>query len=434
MRTVALTNEPRTARAGLRAVGGDHTLHEDEATASAGPLAGVRVIELATVVMAPLAGQILGDMGADVIRVEGDQRDVGRVIGGLLDPELSALSMNLQRNKRSIRLDLKTEAGLGVLLRLLDTADVFLTNVRPAALERLSLDAASVTATRPRLIYCEAHGFRHDSPDADRPAFDDVIQAETGMPRMGTRAGMDVRFLPSVMADKVCGLYIVQAVLGALVHQRATGRGQRVEVPMFDSVLNFNLVEHLAGAVTPGGSTGYSRLLSPHRGPHRTKDGYVAVMPYKDRDWRALYEAVGRGAELDEEWFTSHAQRLADPDKAYANLASVIAERTTQEWLDLCRDLDVAAAPVPDLDEIVDDPAKHRGVLEMREHPVVGPYRSLVPPIRYADSPMSVRLEAPLVGEQTVELLTEAGYQNDEIDELLASGAAFQSSRQPSAG
>ncbi len=242
--------------------------------AARGPLAGVRVIELATVLMAPLASQILGDMGADVIKVESEKLDSGRVLGGMVDADISSVSLNLQRNKRSIRLDLKNEAGREVLLRVLDTADVFITNMRPQALARLSLDALSVTATRPQLIYCEAHGFRNGTPDADRPAFDDIIQAESGMTRMGERAGMEVRFLPAVMADKLSGLYVAQAVLGALLHHRATGRGQHVEVPMFDAVLHFNLIEHLAGATIPGGSTGYSRILSRHRGPHATKDGY----------------------------------------------------------------------------------------------------------------------------------------------------------------
>lgn len=399
--------------------------------AGPGPLAGVRVVELATVVMAPMAAQILGDMGADVIKVEGEKLDSGRVLGGSMDEDLSGVALNLQRNKRSIRLDLKQDAGREVLLRLLDTADVFITNMRPAALARLCLDHESVTATRPQLIYCEAHGFRNGSPDAERPAFDDIIQAETGMPRMGEKANMEVRFIPAVMADKLSGLYVAQAVLGALVHHRATGRGQRVEVAMFDAVLNFNLVEHLAAATKPGGATGYSRILSKHRGPHRTKDGFIAVMPYSDRDWKALYEAVGRGHELDEEWFTSHRLRLENPDRVYGSLATVMAQRTTQEWIELCLEIGVPVAPVPSLDEIVEDPALHRGVIEMREHPVVGPYRSIVPPIRFEASPMSVRRAAPLVGEHTLELLTESGFADEEIERLIGSGAAVQSSRRP---
>ena len=193
-----------------------------------------------------MAAQILGDMGADVIKVEGEKLDSGRVLGGSIDEDLSGVALNLHRNKRSIRLDLKQDSGRGVLLRLLDSADVFITNMRPAALARLRLD--------------------HD-----------------------------------------------------------------------------NLVEHLAAATKPGGETGYSRILSKHRGPHRTKDGYIAAMPYSDRDWTALYEAVGRGHELEEDWFTSHRQRLENPDRVYGSLATVMAQRTTKEWIDLCLEIGVPA-------------------------------------------------------------------------------------------
>lgn len=404
---------------------------EVRSDSKSGPLTGVRVIELATVLMAPLAAQILGDMGADVIKVEGKRLDSGRVLGGSMDEDLSGMALNLQRNKRSIRLDLKQDGGRDVLLRLIDTADVFITNMRPAALARLRLDYQSVSALRPQLIYCEAHGFRTGTEDAERPAFDDIIQAETGMPRMGEKADMEVQFIPAVIADKLSGLYVAQAVLGALFHHRATGRGQRVEVAMFDAVLSFNLVEHLAAATKPGGETGYSRILTKHRGPHRTKDGFIAVMPYSDRDWKALYEAVGRSHELDEECFTSHRLRLENSDKVYGSLARVMTERTTREWIDLCLEIGVPVAPVPSLDEIVEDAALHRGVIETREHPIVGTYRSIVSPIIYGETPMSVRHVAPLVGENTLELLAESRFTDEEIERLINSGAAVQSSRRP---
>ena len=393
-------------------------------TSNDGPLKGVRVVELATVLMAPFAAQILGDMGADVIKVESDQTDIGRILGGGGHDELSGVALNLQRNKRSVQLDLKQASGLQVLLQLLGTADVFVTNLRPGALGRLGLDYEAIEASHPGLIYCEAHGFRSDTPDAERPAFDDIIQAETGMPRLWERVGADTRFLPAVMADKLSGLYVAQAILGALVHQRTTGRGQRVEVAMFDAVLAFNLVEHLARAALPGGVTGYSRILSRHRGPHRTRDGYIAVIPYSDRDWRALYGAVGREDELDAPWFTSQQARQENPDAAYGSLATVIAERTTAEWMELCLEIGIPVAPVPALDDIVADPERHRGVLQDAVHPVVGPYRQIKPPVAYSDSPMSVRRPAPLVGEHTVELLTELGLSAENIEVLLESGAA----------
>lgn len=393
-----------------------------------GPLAGVKVVELATVLMAPFAAQMLGDLGADVVKVEGGRIDSGRVLGGGGHDEISGVAVNLQRNKRSIRIDLKQPAGRQVLVDLLADADVFVTNMRPAALQRLGLDHDTLAADLPRLIYCEAHGFRSDTADGERPAFDDIIQAETGMPRLAERIGSPTQFQPSVMADKLSGLYVAQAILGALVHQRTTGRGQRVEVAMFDAVLTFNLVEHLAKAAFEGGRTGYSRILSRHRGPHRTLDGYVAVMPYSDRDWRALYDAVGRADELDNSEFTSMRNRLENPDQVYGSLATVMAQRTTAEWIELCLAIGVPVAPVPTLDEIVDDPALHRGVIRPAEHPVVGPYRQLTPPIVYGATPMSVRRPAPLIGEHSREILVELGYADADVDELIAGGAVVPSS------
>jgi crotonobetainyl-CoA:carnitine CoA-transferase CaiB-like acyl-CoA transferase len=395
-----------------------------------GPLDGVRVGELATVLMAPFAGQLLGDLGADVVKVESDRHDAGRIIGGGGHHQISGAAVNLQRNKRSIQVDLKQPAGRDVLFRLVAGADVLITNMRPAALERLGLDHGAF-ADQPQLIYCEAHGFRTGTADAERPAFDDIIQAETGLPRLHERIGSPTAFMPALMADKVSGLYIVQAVLAALVHQRTTGRGQRVELPMFDAVLSFNLVEHLARAAFPGGEAGYSRILSAHRGPHKTLDGYVAALPYSDRDWEALYEAVGRADELDTPVFRDPRLRLEHPDVVYGSLASVIAERTTAEWIELCLAIGVPVAPVPTLDEIVADEARHRGVVRDAEHPVVGPYREIAPPIIFDDTPMSVRRPAPLVGQHTVELLDEVGFTADEIAALLATNTVHRAQEVP---
>ncbi|MQA97169.1 MAG: CoA transferase [Streptosporangiales bacterium] len=382
---------------------------------NAGPLAGIRVVELATVLMVPYAAQMLGDMGADVIKVEGDRMDIGRQMGGGPHEELSGMALNLQRNKRSVRLELKGAQARDALLRLLGTADVFVTNLKPATLRKLGLDAGTVLEGRPRLIYCEAHGFATDSPEADRPAFDDVIQAETGLSRLRELVGGEVGFLPAVLADKIAAMYVTQAVLGALVHRQATGRGQRVEVPMFDAVLAFNLAEHLAQAAVPGGRVGYRRILTPHRGPHRTADGHVALLPYADADWRAVYTAAGRVEELERPVFASAKTRHADPDTVYGSLAGILAERTTGEWLELSRERAVPAARVSSLQEIVDDPELHRGVLREAEHPVTGTYRQIRPPVRYEDSPMSVRRHAPLVGEHTADVLAEAGLTREEI-------------------
>ena len=329
----------------------------------------MRVVELATVLMAPYAAQLLGDLGADVVKVEGDQLDAGRVLGGHLHHDLSGVALNLQRNKRSIQLDLKHPDGREAMLRLLDTADAFITNVRPAALARLGLDHASLRDRCPRLVYCEAHGFWSDSPDADRPAFDDIIQAETGLPRLLEANGQRTAFFPMTVADKASGLYIVIAVLSGLLQRVGAERGQRIEVAMFDAVLGFNLVEHIADAAVPGGKAGYVRILSRFRGPHATTDGWVAVMPYSDRHWRALYGAVGREHELDDPAFATLRARILNADRVYESLGRVMGERSTAEWVALGLEIGVPVAAVPTLDEILADPALHRGAIQQAEHP-----------------------------------------------------------------
>lgn len=395
-------------------------------TSAKGPLDGIRVVELATVLMAPFGTQILGDMGADVIKVESDVLDSGRMLGGGPHEELSGIALNLHRNKRSVRLDLKQSMGREAFLRLLGTAEVFVTNLRPAALKRLAIDYDSIGDDLPGLVYCEAHGFPAGTPDEERPAFDDIIQAETGLPRLAELTGGQASFWPAVMADKLSGLYVAQAVLGALVHHRATGRGQRVEMSMFEAVLSFNLVEHLGAAAIAGQPAGYRRILTAHRGPHKTADGYIAMIPYSDRDWRAIFSAVGCAHELDEEPFASKRSRHANPDRVYGRLAEVIAMRTTDEWTELCLREGVPVGQVPALAEIIEDASLHRGVLEPAVHPEIGQYRQIRPPVSYAETPMQIRRAAPLVGQHTIEILREIGIGPREIDRMLETAAAYQ--------
>jgi formyl-CoA transferase len=208
-------------------------------------------------------------------------------------------------------------------------------------------------------------------------------------------------------------------VLAALVHRANTGRGQRVEIPMFDAVLSFNLVEHIGRAALPGQPALYSRIMTSHRGPHRTLDGYIALMPYTDRHWHALFGAVDREDMLERPWFQGHKARLDNADRVYGDLAAIVAERTTGEWLALCHEHDIPASPVPSLDEIVGDPSAHRGVLLDAEHPTIGPYRVTGPPVRLSETPISVRAHAPLVGQHTRPILAEAGFDEEEIQRLL---------------
>lgn len=387
-----------------------------------GPLAGFRVVEFATVLMGPYAGQLLAGLGADVIKVEDGGGDPSRMIGGGGHPQLSGVAVNLHANKRSIALNVKTETGRAAMLRLIETSDVLVTNLRPGPLARLRLGYDEVRPVNPRLVYCQAAGFRTDDPDADRPAFDDIIQATTGLPSLVAAMGLGPHFMPTTLADKVAAQAIVNAVLAALLYRSSSGEGQRVEVPMFDTVLGFNLVEHLARAAFPGGPAGYTRVLTSHRGPHRTSDGWIAMTPYTDRHWRALYEAVGCGDKLTNYWHASHADRLLHADQAYAELAEVIATRSTAEWLKLCEELDVPASRSPSLDEIVNDEAKHHGVLVDAEHPVVGRYRRVRQAPVFSASPATDQRPAPLVGQDGREVLGELGYDAADIGALIEAG------------
>jgi crotonobetainyl-CoA:carnitine CoA-transferase CaiB-like acyl-CoA transferase len=394
------------------------------ANAMPGPLDGIRVLELATVVMGPYAGQLLGDLGADVIKVEYGVIDSSRVMGGGPNPELSGIALNLHRNKRSLGLNIKTRDGRDAFLRLLATCDVLITNMRPAALARLNLTYEEISTSFPRLVYCHSQGFPRGSDDEDRPAYDDVIQAMTGLPWLNQQVLGQTAFLPTVLGDKVVGLTITYAVLAALFSRERSGQGQRVEVPMFDAVLSFNLVEHLSRATIPGGPAGYSRIMSSRRGPHRTANGYIAIMPYTDANWASLFGAVGRMDLLERPWFANHNSRLLDPDRVFGDLAEIVAERTTEEWLEICARHDIPASAVPSLDDIVNDATMHRGMLEDAVHPVVGAYRQIAPAVKMSATPGSVRRHAPLVAEHTTEILAELGYSDEEIARLVANGAA----------
>ncbi len=382
------------------------------------------MIEIATVIMGPYGAQLLGDLGAEVIKIESAKGDSSRAMGGGPHPELSGVALNLHRNKSSIVLDLKRPEAVAVVKRLLADADVLLTNLRPGPLARLGLDYESLAAEFPQLVFCQAQGFPTDSDEADLPAYDDIIQALAGLPQLGEIAFGSMHFLPTIVADKVAGMFISQGVLAALVARGRTGRGQRVEVPMFDTALAFNLVEHLAKAAVAGGEPGYNRVLTPNRGPHATLDGYIAMLPYTDAQWQALFAAVGKESILDGPSFSTHRARLDNADEVYGTLAAIAAERTTAEWLELCAEHSVPVAPIPDLADIVANATHHRGALVDRVHPVAGAFRSIRAPLRFSESTLDDPLPAPLLGQDTVEVLRLAGYDDPAIDRLVAEGVA----------
>ena len=388
----------------------------DDSAPGPGALDGVRIVDLTTVLMGPLAARMLADHGADVIRVEAPGVEP-RITGGSRDG-VGGISYNSHRNKRSIVLDLKSAAGAEAMADLVGTADVFVSNMRAAALDRLGLSAATLRARHPALVHCVANGYGSNGPYGDRAAYDDAIQAQSGLAALRQRVGGEPEYVPSVVADKISALHVVQAVLAALLHRRATGEGQTIEVPMFETMVSFNLVEHLRGAalVPPKGEIGYRRLLTPNRRPYRCADGWVALLPYTTANWRDFFAIIDRPDLAADPRFATHQSRIEHIDELYGHVADAAPRHTVAEWVDLCGRHSIPAAPVTDIADLLDDP--HLRAVEFFpevEHPVDGRYRTIRDPVRYDRLFTGLRRHAPIPGQHTAEVLAELGWDRTRI-------------------
>lgn len=399
------------------------------ATLAAGPLAGVRVLDLTSVVLGPLATQILGDFGADVIKVESLEGDLMRSNGVSRHTGMSSIFLAINRNKRSLAIDLKTAAGLAAFKKLLGGADVLVHNMRVAAIERLGLGYATVAAINPKIIYCVATGFGQDGPDANRPAFDDVIQAACGLASLIGHGREQPDFAPTLIADKTTGLAVVNAVLAALFHRERSGQGQQVEVPMLETMAAFTLAEHLGGLTfdPPLAKAGYARLLGGGRKPAPTRDGHVAMLPYTAAHWTSFFQAVGRADLAGKYDFKNRQQRNARVAELYADMVSVTRELSTDELLALCDRLDLPATRIYGLDELPAHPHLQAvGLFQPTQHPTEGATISIRPPTKFGRTPAALRLPAPQLGQQTFDVLQEAGIDKAELERLLAAGVIRQ--------
>jgi len=387
-----------------------------------GPLAGVRVLDLTAVIMGPLSTQILGDLGADVITIEDRAGDTNRSMGPGPRPRMSGVSLNLLRNKRSVGLDLKDQRGRAAFLRIAESCDVVITNLRPGPLGRLDLTYDDVCEVRPDVIFCQAHGYPSDSDQADAPAYDDIIQSASGIGALFERQGHEPSLLPTLVADKVSGLTIANSVMAALFHRERTGDGQFVEIPMIDVMRSFVLVEHGAGAIPepPLDTAGYRRILTPQRRPQQTADGWINVLPYTDAHYHALFRAGGRDDLLDDPRIATREARIENSDSLYAEVAAILQSRTTDEWLSFCAEEGVPSTRAATLDDLVDD-------LPLAEHPIAGQYRQIPPPVRFAETPATIRRHAPTAGQHGREILREAGYGVDELEALVDADVLFGS-------
>lgn len=371
-----------------------------------GPLSGVRIIDLTKVIMGPFATQILADQGADVITVEGPGVQSHRVMGDYMHDQLSGISMNLLRNKKSVCLDLMDLDDRESFRQLIKGADVLVTTLRPGSLRRLGLDYDACRELNESLLYCHAQGHPVGSGSEDEPAYDDVIQASAGVGDVTARAWGDSVLLPTIMADKVAGMAIAQAVSAGLYELSVTGQGQRIEVPMTQAFASFMLVEHGSGAIYAGEdrpthlTSGYKRLLTPERRPHKTKDGIVHLFPYSPEHYRVLFEEFGSSLDIRPDLFTDKRAVLRHSEDLYKYVRVIAKQQTTGQWIDYCRTHGIPVTRVRSIDDLVGD-------LEIEHHPVVGDYRVIRPMANFSRHEFTVRHPAPLKGEHTDEIIKQ---------------------------
>jgi crotonobetainyl-CoA:carnitine CoA-transferase CaiB-like acyl-CoA transferase len=391
------------------------------------PLEGIKIVEMTSVVLGPYACQMLGDLGADIIKIEPPGGDTNRNLGPYRNhSDMSSLFVNCNRNKRSLVLDLKSERGRAAILELIKDADVVVHNFRPGAMQRLGLDYQEVCKVNPQIIYCATYGYSKEGPYGNKGALDDSIQAASGIAALNEKVLGEPRYLPTIVADKTTGLFVVQAVLAALFHKERTGQGQEIEVPMFESLTSYVMVEHLWGQTfePPIGKAGYIRLMAEHRKPYKTKDGlYLAVLPYWDAHWATFCKLSGNAELAEDPRFTSMAKRLKNINESYAATGRIIATRTRQEWLDLLGETNVPMMVVNGLDDLIDDPhLKATGFWQEFDHPDEGRIRMSSPPMNFSETPASIRRMAPRLGQHSVEVLREAGLSEEVIRQMLAAG------------
>ncbi|WP_434666134.1 CoA transferase [Paraburkholderia sp. A3BS-1L] len=401
----------------------------DRKTSRGGPLAGVRIVDLTSNFMGPYASLLLAEMGADVCKVEAPEGDTTRNVGPSRNKGMAAIFLHLNRNKRSVVLNLKKQSGLNALKKMIRSADVLLYSLRPQAMERLGLSYEQVCALNPRIVYCGAFGFSQRGPYAARPAYDNLIQAGVGMPETQARKTGDApSYVATAIADRQVGMATSVAVLGALFHRAQTGRGQAVSVPMFETFAHFVLGDHLYGHtfVPPIGDWGYARMTARGRRPFPTLDGYISVEVYADHHWQRLFNAVGKPEMSNDSRYVSIHTRAQHMDELYEFLSTTFKTRTTAEWDKLLTEADIPVIPVHTPETVLNDPHMQAiGFFGEEVHPSEGRVRTIGSPFEWGDSPPTSGFPAPRLGQHTTELMLEYGLSRDEIDAALGDGGAF---------
>jgi len=395
-----------------------------------GPLKGLKIIELTSVVLGPWAAQILADMGAEVIKVEAPFGDSNRQLGASRNPNMAALYLSNNRNKRSLVLDLKQASARDALLKIIKDCDVFLHNNRPQVMTKLKLEYNDIKSVNENIIYCGTYGYSKDGPYGEKGALDDSIQAASGIAALNELVLGEPRYLPTVVADKTTAITVVYSILAALFHRERTGSGQEVEVPMFETMVSFVMAEHLWGEVfePPLDKAGYTRLMSHHRKPYKTKDGYIAVLPYMNNHWKTFCEKAERQDLIEDDRFKNLSSRVENIDDTYSETGKILSTKTTQEWLDIFADTKVPVIVVNSLDDLFTDPHLEAvGFWQDFDHPTEGKLKMPGFPAKFSKTPATIRKHAPNFGEHSLEILAEAGIDEETIKQMIDSKATLVS-------
>lgn len=394
----------------------------DNNATGAQPLSGLRVVDMTSLAMGPLAGQMLGDYGADVIKVEPPSGDPFRHTLPSRSPDMGHAYLQFNRNKRSLVADLKAPEMRAIFRDLIAGADILISNVRAGAMAGLGLDYESVRAINPGIIYCAAYGFSEQGPYAGRPAADDTIQAMSGIAELQGRSGPGPQLIASVVADKACGLALANAVLAAVIHRMRTGRGQFIELPMFETMVSFVMPEHLAGlSYEPAhGPSGYGRIINPWRKPYATRDGYLSVLPYTGAQWQRFFRMVGREDLAGDPDLADPVKRNAKVSQLYSMIAEIMPQRTTAEWVEDLLAADILFGEVFSPEQLIRDPhLEATGLFSLVDHPTEGRIRLMNPTVRSSEAMTRLAGLPPVMGEHSVEILRELGVSQERIEALV---------------
>jgi crotonobetainyl-CoA:carnitine CoA-transferase CaiB-like acyl-CoA transferase len=404
-------------------------MQNETAKTSVGPMTGLRVVDLSINLLGPLATQILGDMGADVIKIETPDGDQMRWNGPTRTPGMGVFFMAVNRNKRSVVLDLKLPECREALMKLIATADVFVHSMRPSAAKKLGIDYEAIARCNPRIVYAFAPGFRADGPRSDEPAYDDVIQGISGLAALNKLPSGEPRYLPTVVADKFCGYTLASSIAMAMLHRERTGQGQELHVPMHETMLQFAYVEHLWGATLGQGAAGvgYNRVLSPHRRPYATKDGYMAVLAHSDVQWKRLLIAIGRPELAEDPRYTTMNERMRHIDELYGLVGELLRGGTNAEWREKLTAADIPFGPINSLGDLLEDPyLKETNYFIHYEHPSEGELMMTPFPVQFSASPATYRRPPPRLGQHTVEVLESIGLNEASLRAVTAKAPKAQ--------